>query len=707
MSEPSGRHRRLRPIGLGHIILLSLAFAGCMENGIDRETVVRRHFVSNGNIDSLNALTVGNGKFAMTVDVTGLQSFPQVYKNGIPLGTQSEWGWHSFPPERAYDINETLRMVRSHGREVPYAVQWPPGSREAEAANYIRQNPHRIHLASLGLEFIKSDGTSAKPEDFREIDQTLDLWNGKIISKYQVAGEKVVVVTMVHPERDLVAVSIESPLLLKNRVGLQLKYPYPTDQFLDEAAKFDNRESSRLSMDQGDKVLTVERTLDDFKYYTSIFSSSSIVLDSTAHGFHLTPVISAGKWSFMIEFSENSAESAGDFESIQSVVSSYWNSYWKSGGMMDFGATKDKRAKELERRMILSMYLTRVNCGGKTPPQETGLTYNSWYGKPHMEMAWWHGVHFALWGRPEILEQHMSWYFRGLDVARQIAERQGFEGVRWQKMTDPEGGETVSSIGSYLIWQQPHLIYFAELLYQNEPSGELVDKYLPLIQETADFMANYAWYDGSRDEYILGPGLIAAQERFDPDSTINTVFELAYWKWGLATSQKWMERAGQERDPGWQAVIEKLSPLPERDGLYLAAETAADSYSDAELMTDHPMVLGIYGMLPGDDVEFSVMERTFEKIWQDWQWEDTWGWDFPMLTMTAARLGKPEKAVEALLMPVTTNTYLKNGHNYQNETLRLYLPGNGGLLTALALMAKENTFPGDWEVQVEGINKMP
>jgi hypothetical protein len=30
---------------------------------------------------------------------------------------------------------------------------------------------------------------------------------------------------------------------------------------------------------------------------------------------------------------------------------------------------------------------------------------------------------------------------------------------------------------------------------------------------------------------------------------------------------------------------------------------------------------------------------------------------------------------------------LKNGHNYQNRELPLYLPENGGLLTAIALMA--------------------
>ena len=37
------------------------------------------------------------------------------------------------------------------------------------------------------------------------------------------------------------------------------------------------------------------------------------------------------------------------------------------------------------------------------PPQETGLTCNSWYGKFHLEMHWWHSVHFALWNRAPLL----------------------------------------------------------------------------------------------------------------------------------------------------------------------------------------------------------------------------------------------------------------------------------------------------------------
>ena len=75
------------------------------------------------------------------------------------------------------------------------------------------------------------------------------------------------------------------------------------------------------------------------------------------------------------------------------------------------------------------------------------------------------------------------------------------------------------------------------------------------------------------------------------------------------------------------------------------------------------------------------------------------------------------KAIDALLMKITTNTYLPNGHNYQDGRLTLYLPGNGGLLTAIAMMTAGydngiNTLPGipkngKWKVKWEGLKKMP
>ena len=89
-----------------------------------------------------------------------------------------------------------------------------------------------------------------------------------------------------------------------------------------------------------------------------------------------------------------------------------------------------------------------------------------------------------------------------------------------------------------------------------------------------------------------------------------------------------------------------------------------------------------------------------------------------MIAMTAARLGEGETAINALLMDKSKNTYLINGHNAQGPGLPLYLPGNGGLLYAVAMMAAGWTdaparnapgFPADgsWTVKWEGLQKAP
>ena len=78
---------------------------------IDRKAVVLRHTVVNKSYDSLSSLSVGNGNFAFTVDVTGLQSFPEAYAKGVALGTQSIWGWHSFIDTANYKFEETLKEL--------------------------------------------------------------------------------------------------------------------------------------------------------------------------------------------------------------------------------------------------------------------------------------------------------------------------------------------------------------------------------------------------------------------------------------------------------------------------------------------------------------------------------------------------------------------------------------------------------------------
>ncbi|GAB2477017.1 hypothetical protein GCM10011375_20650 [Hymenobacter qilianensis] len=687
---------------------------------IDRQALVERHRVIITNTDTLSSLSVGNGAFAFTADVTGLQTFPTYYEKGVPLGTQSEWGWHSFPNTQGYKFEQSLREVELNGRKVPYAVQVKtPGNKEA--VDFLRANPHRLQLGNLGFVLLKKNGQEATIKDLRDIRQELNPWTGELKSHFTLENVPVDVVTVGHQEQDAVAARVESDLIKTGRLKVALRFPFPTAGWADMGTDYSKPDQHKSAIAEQKKgTALISHQLDTTKYYAALsWAQSATVAAGKAHEFVLTPGKSEKVLEFSCRFSPRPRPTAAPtFAATRQNSQQQWGAFWRSGGAVDFSGTTDSRAKELERRVVLSQYLTKLQGAGSQPPQETGLVLNSWYGRPHLEMHWWHSAHFALWGRPALLEKSLTWYARPdvQAVARGIAKRQGYEGVRWQKMTDPWGQEGPSSVGAFLIWQQPHFIYFAEEIYRQRPDAATLKLYQDRVSATAEFMASYPFFEKDKDRYILGKGVIPAQERFKAEETFNPTFELVYWNWALNIAQQWRVRQGQPRNPKWDAVLQKLSKLPQANGVYLATESAPDSYTNPEFKTDHPSVLAALGVMPATgQVDPATMRRTFDLIWKDWSWDKTWGWDFPMTSMTATRLGLPDRAVDALLMKVRTNTYLPSGHNYQEDRLPIYLPGNGGLLAAVALMCagydgcKEANpgIPKGWKVQWEGLSKMP
>jgi hypothetical protein len=510
-------------------------------------------------------------------------------------------------------------------------------------------------------------------------------------------------------------VEINSSRISKGLIGLKLSFPYPTDDWGGNASDWKN-----IALHQSEIITESENSaifkhkIDTTIYFAKLKWKGKAKLEMPeSHIFILQPETESSDFSCSLEFrSKNDFSESFEIEQTKQLSANSWEAFWQSGGAVDFSGTTDPRAFELERRVVLSQYLTKIQCTGNFPPQETGLTCNSWYGKPHLEMHWWHGVHFAYWNRTELLEKSLDYYFDIIQKAKAKAEIQGYEGVRWPKMTDMQGNDSPSGVGEFLIWQQPHIIYYAELCYRQNPTKETLQKYAPLVFATADFMADFARWDDENKRYILGPPLIPAQESLEKELTFNPPFEIAYWHWGLSIAQKWNERMDIPKTEKWQKVIAGLSTFAQKDRLYLAAESAPDSYKNVHYYSDHPMVLGAFGMLPGTvEMDTAVMAATFDHIEKIWNWDRTWGWDYPMAAMCATRLGKPEQAIDLLLKDVVKNTYLKNGHNYQTERLRIYLPGNGGLLTALAMMCAgyegnkvDNPgFPKDWKVKWENL----
>ncbi|WP_218918728.1 hypothetical protein [Rufibacter tibetensis] len=691
---------------------------------INRKALVTRHNVVLTSPDTLASLSVGNGDFAYTVDVSGLQSFPEYYDRGVSLGTQSQWGWHVIPTDQNYTIQDVARYdTAANGKVIPFPVQHKGTGRKVDAMNWLRTNPHRLHLGIVGLVLLKENGEQVQVQDLQQIQQKLDLWTGKIESKYVVEGVPVTVELYGHQEQDGISAKVTSPLITKGRLKVSLKFPYGATCHVCPGYDWENqnKHSTTLARSEANaNQVQLTRKLDSTVYYTSVqWREEGQFTEKQKHQFELTPSSKEGSLEFSVLFTQRQVMDVPAFKETQASSEEEWKKFWTEGGVIDFSGSTDPRAKELERRVILSQYLTKIQCTGDLPPQETGLTFNSWYGKPHLEMHWWHGVHFALWNRLDLLEKSLPWYTKVIDKARATAKWQGYDGVRWQKMTDPNGNESPSSVGPYLVWQQPHIIYFAELVYRQNPTKETLEKYQNLVFETAKFMASFPTYSEKDKKYHLASPIIPAQELFPAKETNDPPFELAYWYYGLTTAQEWRKRMGLPADKKWQDVIDKLAPLAIKEGLYLPSATHPQAYTNDFYRRDHPVVVGAYGYLPlSNKVDTTIMLNTYNEILKKWQWNTTWGWDYPLMAMSAARLNSPEKAVDALFMDAQKNTYLPNGHNYQDERLRIYLPGNGGLLTAVAMMAAgwdgapnrpTPGFPnnGKWKVRWEGLHKMP
>jgi hypothetical protein len=679
---------------------------------MNRKQIVDRHSPIITQVETLAPLSIGNGEFGFSCDFTGLQSFPELYET--PLGTQSNWGWHfTGGPELYNDKDIVYQTYETYGRQVAYPMK---PEDKAEAYHWLRQNPHRLQLGRISLRLWTRDGKEVQIDQISQIQQKLDLWTGTIFSEFKVDGELVSVTTACHPELDMIGVKVSSALLSDDRLQIFIRFPAPdmTHTSWSKSVfpdwKHNERHSSELEA-ISDSSAMIRRRMDQDGYAVRWDFSAGRVEQTDIHEFTLHGVEGSSELEFTAAFASREPAVAHVEEVLQESAK-HWDAFWLSGGAVDFTGSTDPRAIELERRVVLSQYLSAIHSGGSLPPQETGLMYNSWFGKFHLEMHWWHAAHFPLWGREDFLLKSMNWYKAILPQARELARSQGYTGARWPKMVGFDGKQTPSPVAPGLIWQQPHPIALAELCYQANPSHETLERFQAIVFEAADFMVSYAHFKEARQAYVLGPPLIPSQECHHIYESMNPPYELEYWKYGLEVAQSWSQRLNIPPNPRWAQVAGSMAKPPQAEGVYLAHENCPNTFTEKN--RDHPSMVAALGVLAGTMIDRETMRHTLLKVKEEWKWESAWGWDFPMCAMTAARLGERELAVDFLLMDATKNTYLVNGHNYQRPGLTAYLPGNGGLLTAIAMMAcgwtgsSEHDCPGfpqdgSWKVKWEGL----
>lgn len=308
-------------------------------------------------------------------------------------------------------------------------------------------------------------------------------------SRFRLGGSPVTVTTVCHPDRDEIGLRVSSPALGKGLV-VSISFPYGSDAWHD-AADWNSPDAHTTRLQQpvasvlhaGSTSWTALRELDAASYKVVITGRGLAVEQTGQHRLRISPqamvqdtqeeldltvaFISAGgdcvrrgdaretpvaaqpgdeaEGGAAVGHSGGAGLSAGSAVAV--VSAAHWRKFWSSGGAIELDGTDDPRVKELERRIVLSQYLTAINCSGSLPPQETGLVCNSWRGRFHLEMHWWQAAHFAHWNRVELLLPSLGWYSTVLETSRQTAKAQGFDGVRWPKQVGPDGRESPARSG--------------------------------------------------------------------------------------------------------------------------------------------------------------------------------------------------------------------------------------------------------------------
>lgn len=680
----------------------------CVSSKIDRQSIVQQYNVKLNQSHPYSPLQVGNGNFAFGVDITGLQTF-------LPHNTLSSWGWHnsSLPstPNQSSPADYVGLDWWTHERLVNYAQ---PNPAKKEISQWMIANPHRINLGRVGLWLGGVAGGNVSEAQLDGKEQVLNLWEGFITSKFSIAESDVQVITVASPETDTVAINISSTLVRTAGLGVYFDFPYASGKNKFDApfvGLFNATSNHTTNIKYRNRGATITHILDATTYVADIdwtgYARLARLHDSE-HIYILAANQNSETLSFTVTYASQPLTNTLTVDVVKKEAASWWSNYWSRGAFVSLPAANNASAHELQRRIVLSQYLLAVNGAGKEPTQESGLVNNGWYGKFHMEMVFWHIAHWQMWNKWDLYDRSIGIYERFLPSSFERAQKQGYEGARLGKMSDPSGRSAPGEINSLLIWQQPHPMYFAEMEYRSFPTEQTLKKWDHILTGVAQFMVSYAWYNTTTKAYDLGPPMYPVSENTNPNQTVNPTFELAYWRFGLDIAERWQVRQNKSVPQDWVHVRENLAQFPTEDGAYVTYEGIPKMWSTPDYTEDHPGLLGIYGWLPPDSrLNMTTFNNTIAKVHETWNFPFSYGWDFPLLAITEARRGDAERAVQQLLD--VNNAFDEVGMPVGGTRVPTpYFPTAAGLLLAVGMMAggwdgfENPVWPKGWEVKSEG-----
>ncbi len=575
------------------------------------------------HIDSKNPVTIGNGDFAITLDQTGTQSLYEIYKY-IPLSTMSNKNWF-------YKDKKDIKPSYVDGKAyMLFNLDNDP--------NYQTNRQYPFKYSFMQILLYDNDKL-IDINNIKDVKQELDLYKGIVTSSFNYKEKINKTISFIYQDHDEFNFKLQS-----DNLNLALKFNYPS--YTKNGYRLDILPNVLVKEDRITLLYDDKNSL-SFKLKSS---SNYQIVENT------------------LIFDDNNVSFSLALDEIKE--GKLLDEFWKC----DNGIIIDN--EELVKKMVLSKYLLHVNSTGIYPPQESGLTYNCWNSKFHLEM---HLIH-SLWN---IYNNHVGDLVKSFDYYLSImpsslkrASLNGYKGLRFPKMTGPDGEDSPSNIGPLLIWQAPHILFMLQEIYYLYNKENIIKKYEPLISGTIDFMISFLTLKDSKYQ-MLDP-LLEACESIPLDRCQNPSFELEYWRYTLERQPKIDTVLYGHQRYDYLDITSKIITPKEDDGIYLKTYGVIDKY---DLYKDHPTEGFLMSFFKSKIVDKEKMVKTIDYILKNMDLSSYWGWDFPFLGLSLLNCGEIEKSIEVTQLNTINNQYLYNGYNTSpRDDLKAYLPGNGAFL---------------------------
>lgn len=575
------------------------------------------------HIDSKNPVTIGNGDFAITLDQTGTQSLYEIYKD-IPLSTMSNKNWF-------YKDKKDIKPSYVDGKAyMLFNLDNDP--------NYQTNRQYPFKYSFMQILLYDNDKL-IDINNIKDVKQELDLYKGIVTSSFNYKEKINKTISFIYQDHDEFNFKLQS-----DNLNLALKFNYPS--YTKNGYRLDILPNVLVKEDRITLLYDDKNSL-SFKLKSS---SNYQIVENT------------------LIFDDNNVSFSLALDEIKE--GKLLDEFWKC----DNGIIIDN--EELVKKMVLSKYLLHVNSTGIYPPQESGLTYNCWNSKFHLEM---HLIH-SLWN---IYNNHVGDLVKSFDYYLSImpsslkrASLNGYKGLRFPKMTGPDGEDSPSNIGPLLIWQAPHILFMLQEIYYLYNKENIIKKYEPLISGTIDFMISFLTLKDSK--YQMLDSLLEACESIPLDRCQNPSFELEYWRYTLERQPKIDTVLYGHQRYDYLDITSKIITPKEDDGIYLKTYGVIDKY---DLYKDHPTEGFLMSFFKSKIVDKEKMVKTIDYILKNMDLSSYWGWDFPFLGLSLLNCGEIEKSIEVTQLNTINNQYLYNGYNTSpRDDLKAYLPGNGAFL---------------------------